>query len=249
MEISINGINKFGVIGVVKEFDYTNFGLFVNLTVAGTVSTGGYLGGYSGNGASSYLIRKSGTTLTGIGLATIATSYTEAPGFIFSGQTIGSQLNFVDVTTKPKTSNTSLGSQLSSGFESNIALLAQGSSVLSSVNNFSDATIGCYGLTKYLNLTETQTLDQISYNAMAGLGRPVQTNPAYVVSSMDLREGKTPITNATSTALTKVLLNSTYPMAVKGQRIYCPNVSGGAVMYQKTENSGEWMSVPYTPVL
>ncbi|MCD0490357.1 hypothetical protein LPB86_19120 [Pedobacter sp. MC2016-14] len=244
-----NGTSKYGVIGQVKDFDYTNFGLFVNLTAAGTVTNGGYIGTYSGNGASSYLIRKNGTTLTGIGLSTIATSYTEAPGFIFSGQTIGSQLNFVDVTTKPKTSNTSLPVQLSSSPEANLAILAQGSSVLSAINNFSDATLGGYGVTKFLNLTETQTLDQITYNAMVSLGRATQTNPAYVLSTVDLREGKTPITNPTSTAISKAILNSTYPMAVKGQRIYCPNVSTGPLVYEKADNTGEWFFYAYTPVL
>jgi len=244
-----NGTSKFGVVGLAKEFDYTNFGLFVQLTAAGAATNATYMGIYGGNGAFSYLIRKNGTTLQGIGMATIVTPYTAGIGFIFSAQNIGNQLNFVDVSTKPKTSNTTLSAQLSSFPEANIALLAQGSSILSSSNNFSDATIGSYGLTTFTSLTEAQTLDQIVYNAMVSLGRSVQTNPAFVVSTTDLREGKTPVNNTTTTALTKALLNSAYPMAVIGQRVYCPGITGGAVMYQKTLSTGEWMAVPYTAVL
>lgn len=243
-----DGTSKFGVLGLLKEFDYTNFGLLIQLTSAGSTTNGGYIGSYGGAGNVSPVIRKTGTTLSGLGLATITTAYTAGIGFILSAQTTGSQLNFVDVSTKPKTSNTTLAAQLSSFPEANLALLAQ-SSTLAGTSNFSDATMGCYGVTRFTSLTEAQTIDQLVYNAMVALGRGVQTNPAFVLSTVDLREGKTPITNTTTTALTKALLNSSYPMAVKGQRIYCPSVSGGALMYQKMDDTGEWLSLPYSVVL
>lgn len=247
-----NGTSKFGVTAQVKDFDYSNIGFFVQLTAAGSVTNGTYLGAYGGAGTSSYLVRKNGTTLQGIGLATIVSSYAEGAGFIFTGQTTGSQLNFADLVAHPKISNTTLSNQLTaptSFAEANIALLAQGSTILTSTSNFSNATIGCYGHTKFMNLTETQTLDQITYNAMAGLGRSAQTNPAYVLSAVDLREGKTPVNNSTTVALTKSVLNNTYPMAVKGQRVYCPGVSTGPLVYEKADNTGEWFSYAYTPVL
>jgi len=249
-----NGTNKYGVFAQVKDLDYSNTGLFVNLTIPGTLANATYLGSTGGTGPTTYFLRKNGTVLQGLGQATIEANYTEGPGFIYSGQTTGSQLNFLDLTTKPKTSNTTLTNQLTpfaSFLEANMAFLARGATTLSGTAEFTDATIGAYGATKYLNLTETQTLDQILYNSLTALGRPTQADPNYVVSQDDLREGKTPIVNSSKIPLSRVVLNALYPMAVKGQKIYCPAVGLGILgtFYEKVDTDGNWLAVLYPKVL
>jgi len=171
-----DGTSKYGVIGQVKDFDYKDFGIFVNLTAEGTSAQAAYIGGYGADNAA-YLIRKNGNVLTGLGMAIIDTTYTELPGFIFSGQTKGRQLNYIDMATRPARFNLVLRNQLVPGGQINLALLAQGAMRLADTRNFSNATVGCYGITKYLNLLEVRRLNQVIYKAMLALGRGVQINP------------------------------------------------------------------------
>ena len=171
-----NGSSKYGVIGQVKDFDYKDFGIFINLTAGGVSAQSAYIGGYGGDN-SAYLIRKNGTVLTGLGMAIIDSNYTELPGFIFSGQTTGRQLNYIDMATRPARFNAVLRNQLRQNGHINLALLAQGAVRLLDTRNFSNATVGCYGITKYLSLLEVRRLNQVIYKAMVALGRGVQVNP------------------------------------------------------------------------
>ncbi|KRD58823.1 hypothetical protein ASE40_21205 [Flavobacterium sp. Root935] len=55
------------------------------------------------------------------------------------------------------------------------------------------------------------------------------------------------INNSTNTSLNAATLNSTYPNARQGLRVYCPSISGGALMYEKTGDN--WIQFAVTTVL
>lgn len=57
------------------------------------------------------------------------------------------------------------------------------------------------------------------------------------------------ITNATTSALSLATLNSTYPNSsvILGYNVYCPNISGGGLVYTKT-GTATWVSSPITSV-
>jgi hypothetical protein len=171
-----DGISKYGIIGQVGDFDYKDFGLFVNLTAAGTTPLETYIGGYSSDNAA-YCLRKNGSVLTGLGMAAIDSNYVGQPGFIFSGQATGRQLNYIDMSSQPARVSTELRNQLVTRSQLNLALLAQAAVQLPNTKYFSSAAVGCYGVTKYLSLPEVQKLNQLIYKTMVALGRSVQANP------------------------------------------------------------------------
>jgi len=171
-----DGSTKYGVVGQVQDFDFRDVGLFVNLTAAGISPLETYIGGY-GSDNSAYSIRKNGSVLTGLGMAVIDSTFTEQPGFIFSGQATGRQLNYIDMANRPARYNTVLRNQLVSRGQINLTLLAQGATQLINTRYFSSATVGCYGITKFLSLREVRRLNQFVYKAMLALGRSVQVNP------------------------------------------------------------------------
>lgn len=57
-------------------------------------------------------------------------------------------------------------------------------------------------------------------------------------------------TNATTSALSLATLNSTYPNAstILEYKVYCPNISGGGLVYIKT-NATTWVSSSITTVV
>lgn len=55
------------------------------------------------------------------------------------------------------------------------------------------------------------------------------------------------VNNLTSTALSATTLNATYPNSKQGLRVYCPSISGGALIYEKTVSN--WIQYAVTTVL
>lgn len=52
------------------------------------------------------------------------------------------------------------------------------------------------------------------------------------------------LTNATTSALSKSSLNSSYPTAIVGTKVVCAAITGGGIVYEKVDNSssGNWIS-------
>lgn len=61
---------------------------------------------------------------------------------------------------------------------------------------------------------------------------------------------KTPkgVVNSTTVVLSSSALNSTYPTAETGFKVYCTSIIGGRMIYEKTPTSNQWIQYPVTTV-
>lgn len=176
-----------GFLNLIAQNDATagNVGLALQMTKAGSNSANATYVGAS----SQYKIGLNGSgTLTGLGGATIKTSFAEEPSFILSSRIQAStiQFNYLDNNSNVNLSNTNFGS----------TSLAQGSDYTNRITAFmsdgsgnpSDVAIGALFILKpgtSFTLTEAKTLRTISRNLMIALGRPYQTASADAAMAGD----------------------------------------------------------------